>query len=130
MADKEFKGEEKGRFPSLLLVGVAFAVAVNVAAFIADTEFGIPVLILTVICVLAALAFRFIAGGSRSGGGSDSDSESNFPRQEARFERPLGDTPEAHDELSVHDIPVDAPERHRSEEVAEGQERVFRGPVQ
>jgi hypothetical protein len=130
MAEKEFQGKEKGRFPSLLGLGVLFAVAVNVAAFIADVEFGIPVLILTVICILAAVAFRVVAGGSRGGRGSDSDSESNFPRQEARFERPLGDTPEAHDEISVHDIPVDAPERHRTEDVAQGKEQVTRGPIQ
>ena len=130
MADKEFKGEEKGRFPGLMVLGLLFAVAVIVAAFIADTEIGYPVLLLTAICVVAALAYRLIAGRARGGAGSDSDSESNFPHQEARSERPLGDTPEAHDELSVHDIPVDSPERHRSEEVAKGQEQVFRGPVQ
>ncbi len=130
MANQEFKGEEKRRFPGLVAVGVVIAIAVAAVAFAADSEFVFPVLILAVICVIAAVGYRVIAGRSRSGGGSDADSESNFPRQEARFSRPLGDTPEAHDELSIHDIPVDAPERHRSEEVAEGQEKVFRGPVQ
>lgn len=123
MANQEFKGEEKRRFPALAALGVAFAVAVIVAAFIADTEFGIPVLILTVICLAAAIAYRVVAGRARGGKGSDSDSESNFPQQEARFSRPLGDTPEAHDELSVHDMPLDNPGRDKVEKIARGEER-------
>ena len=33
-------------------------------------------------------------------------------------ETPLGDTPEAHDEISPHDVPKDAPERKAVEEDA------------
>lgn len=130
MANQEFKGEEKRRFPALTLAGVAIAVAVIAVAFIADSEFGIPVLILTVICLAAALAYRVVAGRARGGSGSDADSESNFPRQEARFSRPLGDTPEAHDELSVHDMPLDNPGREKVEEIAEGNEQTTRGRIQ
>src|SRR2546423_11374891 len=31
-------------------------------------------------------------------------------------ERPLGDTPEAHDEINPHDIPLDNPARHEAED--------------
>ena len=35
-------------------------------------------------------------------------------------ETPLGDTPEAHDEISPHDLPKDHPGRKAAEEQAEG----------
>jgi hypothetical protein len=37
-------------------------------------------------------------------------------------ERPLGDTPEAHDEVNPHDVPLDNPARHEAEEQAAGGE--------
>jgi hypothetical protein len=37
-------------------------------------------------------------------------------------ERPLGDTPEAHDEVNPHDLPLDNPARHEAEEQAAGGE--------
>jgi hypothetical protein len=76
----------------------------------------IPVLILVVIIALAAVAFRVIT----QRGGSDQDSTSNFPNQEPRGERPLGDTPEAHDEINPRDIPKDNPARQEAEEQAAG----------
>ena len=36
-------------------------------------------------------------------------------------ETDLGDTPEAHDELSPHDLPKDHPGRHAAEELAGGE---------
>jgi hypothetical protein len=36
-------------------------------------------------------------------------------------ETPLGDTPEAHDEISPHDLPKDHPGRRAAEEQAGGQ---------
>jgi hypothetical protein len=44
-------------------------------------------------------------------------------------ERPLGDTPEAHDEVNPHDIPLDNPARHEAEEQAGGEEAETRGNV-
>jgi hypothetical protein len=41
---------------------------------------------------------------------------------------PLGDTPEAHDEISPHDIPKDNPGRKEAERQA-GEEGVTRGNV-
>jgi hypothetical protein len=43
-------------------------------------------------------------------------------------ETPLGDTPEAHDEISPHDIPKDNPGRREAERMAD-EEGVTRGNV-
>src|SRR5205085_11609976 len=42
-------------------------------------------------------------------------------------ERPLGDTPEAHDEISPHDIPLDNPARHEAEAQVGGHDGETRG---
>jgi hypothetical protein len=42
-------------------------------------------------------------------------------------ETDLGDTPEAHDEISPHDLPPDHPGRGEAERVAGGKEGVTRG---
>ena len=42
-------------------------------------------------------------------------------------ETPLGDTPEAHDEISPHDLPLDHPGRDEAERQAGGDEGETRG---
>ena len=42
-------------------------------------------------------------------------------------ETPLGDTPEAHDEINPHDLPKDHPGRHAAERRAEGEEGTTEG---
>ena len=42
-------------------------------------------------------------------------------------ERPLGDTPEAHDEINPHDIPLDNPGRKEAERLAGGEDGTTRG---
>ncbi len=44
-------------------------------------------------------------------------------------ETPLGDTPEAHDELSPHDLPKGHPGRDAAEEQAGGEDGTTRGDV-
>ena len=44
-------------------------------------------------------------------------------------ETPLGDTPEAHDEINPHDLPLDHPGREEAEEMAGGDEGTTRGPL-
>lgn len=44
-------------------------------------------------------------------------------------ETPLGDTPEAHDEISPHDLPPDHPARDRAEEQAARGGGLTRGDV-
>ena len=124
MAEQEFQGAEKSRFPMLLGLGILMAVVVVVVAMVIEPEYGIPLLILLAICAIAAVGFRVIAGSNRS----DADSSDNIPKQPADGERPMGDTAEAHDEINPHDIPKDAPERERTEEVA-GTDGTTRGPL-
>jgi hypothetical protein len=124
MAEQEFQGAEKARFPMLLALGILMAVVVVVVAMVIEPEYGIPLLILLVICAIAAVGFRVLAGSNRS----DADSSDNVPKQGADSERPLGDSAEAHDEINPHDIPKDAPERDRTEEVA-GTDGTTRGPL-
>jgi hypothetical protein len=42
-------------------------------------------------------------------------------------ETDLGDTPEAHDEVSPHDLPKDHPGRQKAEELAGGKDGTTRG---
>jgi hypothetical protein len=42
-------------------------------------------------------------------------------------ETPMGDTPEAHDEISPHDLPPDHPGRQEAERMAGGPDGVTRG---
>ena len=42
-------------------------------------------------------------------------------------ETPLGDTPEAHDEVNPHDIPLDNPGRPEAERLAGGEDGTTRG---
>jgi hypothetical protein len=47
------------------------------------------------------------------------DRDDPFPGLGMDDERPLGDTPEAHDEINPHDLPLDNPGRHAAERQAE-----------
>jgi len=126
MADQEFKGEEKARFPALLIAGLALLVVVIVVAFVVDSEIGIPVLILTVIVALAAVGYRLVAGSNRQ---ADTDStDSGLPKAGSDDSRPLGDTEQAHDEINPHDLPKSHPGREEAEREA-GDEGTTRGPV-
>jgi hypothetical protein len=42
-------------------------------------------------------------------------------------ETPAGDTPEAHDEISPHDLPLDHPGREEAERLADGEDGTTRG---
>jgi uncharacterized membrane protein YgcG len=104
-------------FPTAVLGGLAAAVVVIAVAWIAlGAEAAIPITILAVICVGVAIAYRTI-GTSRS---AATDNRDSVPRLNAEGDRPLGDTPQAHDEINPHDLPPDHPGRHAAEEMAEG----------
>jgi hypothetical protein len=117
------EGREKTRFPLLLVFGILMAIAVIIVAFVVDTELGIPLVILLVICAVAAVGFRVLTGRNRS----DADATDNVPNQPATTDRPLGDTPEAHDELNPHDLPLSSPGRHAAEKMAQGEDGTTRG---
>jgi hypothetical protein len=126
MSDQTFKGEEKARFPSLLGFGVLLGLGVLVVAALTIGEFAIPVAVLIVVCVAAALAYRGMAG-ERRGEAVEADSTESFPTVPANTDRPLGDTPEAHDELNVHDLPLDHPGRQEAEVMAGDEDATTRG---
>lgn len=83
----------------------------------------IALAILIVICAIGFVGFRVIMAR----GGRDSDSTAQMPTQEPRPEAPLGDTPEAHDEINPHDLPLDHPGREEAKQMAGGAEGTTEG---
>ena len=64
---------------------------------------------------------------STDGSPHDSDADEPLGPVTPDDETPLGDTPEAHDELSPHDLPPSHPGRQAAEDKAEGNEGTTRG---
>jgi hypothetical protein len=106
-------------FPAGVAGGlVAAAVVIGVAWLAMGAEAALPITILAVLCVGAALVYRTV-GTSRT---AATDNRDTVPRLNAEGDRPLGDTPQAHDEINPHDLPPDHPGRHAAEEMAQGDE--------
>lgn len=118
-----FEGVERRRFPALLAVGGSLGAVVVIVAFVADAGLAWPLLILFALCLAVAVVYRFIAGSNRD----DADDTDSSPKQPASRSRPLGDTPEAHDEISPHDIPLYSPARRAAEQQARGVAATTRG---
>ncbi len=57
----------------------------------------------------------------------DSESDEPLGPMTPDDETPLGDTPEAHDEVSPHDLPPDHPGRDEAERLAGGEEGTTKG---
>ena len=123
MASDRFDGVERWRFPALLGVGAGLGAVVVIVAFVADAGLAWPLLILLALCVAVAVVYRLVAGSNRD----DTDHSDSLPKQPATRSRPLGDTPEAHDELSPHDIPLYSPARRAAEKRAGGVAGTTRG---
>jgi hypothetical protein len=115
-------------FPGGILGGIVAAAIVGVVAWIAlGAEFGIPILILAAICILAAIGYRLMAG-SASGDAGYTDATDPTPKVPTSGDgRPLGDTADAHDEINPHDLPLDNPGRQTAEEMAGGDEGTTSG---
>jgi hypothetical protein len=111
-----FDRGERRRFAALLGVGGSLAAIVVIVAFVADAGLAWPLLILFALCLAAAVVYRLIAGSNRD----DADHSDSLPKQPATRWRPLGDTLEAHDEISPHDIPLYSPARRPAEQRAGG----------
>src|SRR3954453_7277390 len=118
-----FDGVERRRFPALLAAGASLGAVAVIVAFVADSGLAWPLLILFALCLAVAIAYRLIAGSNRD----DADHTDSVPKQPATRSRPLGDTPEAHDELSPHDIPLYNPARRAAEQQAGGLAGTTRG---
>ncbi len=116
-------GVERRRFPAFLAVGGSLAAVVVIVAFVADAGLAWPLLILFSLCLAVAVVYRLIAGSNRD----DADHTDSVPKQPATRSRPLGDTPEAHDEISPHDIPLYSPARRAAERQAGGVAATTRG---
>jgi hypothetical protein len=65
----------------------------------------------------------------RSAPPHDKDADEPLGPMTPDDETPLGDTPEAHDELSPHDLPLDHPGREQAEKLAGGEEGTTKGNV-
>ncbi len=104
-------------FPAAWIGGVIAGLVVAAVAWLTvGGELAIPVLILTVLLAVVAIVYRTV-GTSRT---AATDNTDTTPRLRAEGNRPLGDTPEAHDEINPHDLPPDHPGRHAAEEMAQG----------
>jgi hypothetical protein len=98
----------------------------------------IPVAVLAGILVLAALANRLLARriAQRHDSIGDAMADEAEPIPSAHLipddATPAGDTPEAHDEISPHDLPVDHPGRLEAERQAgdHDEDRTTRGDSQ
>jgi hypothetical protein len=123
MAPDRFEGGERRRFIALLALGASLGAVVVIVAFVVDAGIAWPLLILFALCLAVAVVYRLIAGSNRD----DADHTDSFPKQPATRSRPLGDTPEAHDELSPHDVPLDSPARRPVEQQAGGLGGTTRG---
>ena len=101
--------------PLGLALGIVGAVVVVAAAWLAmGTAAGIVVLVLAAICVGVFFAYRTVGTSARA----EEDARDSVPRLSTEEARPLGDTPEAHDEINPHDLPPDHPGRRTAEEMA------------
>src|SRR3954453_10685100 len=118
-----FDGVERRRFPALLAAGASLGAVAVIVAFVADAGLAWPLLILFALCLAVAVVYRLVAGSHRD----DADHSDSLPKQPATRSRPLGDTPEAHDELSPHDIPLYSPARRAAEHQAGGFTGTTRG---
>jgi hypothetical protein len=123
LASDRFDRVERRRFPALLALGASLGAVVVIVAFVADAGLAWPLLILFVLCLAVAVVYRLIAGSNRD----DADHTDSFPKQPATRSRALGDTPQAHDELSPHDIPLYSPARRAAEQQAGGVTATTRG---
>ena len=100
-----------------LLLSV-FAVAAGV---LAGAEFAIPIVILAVLVLGFLMLNGLLARRSlaRHGGDPDAAQDDGDDALPAAHlipdDRPLGDTAEAHDELSPHDLPKDSPARRAAQ---------------
>lgn len=116
------------------LVGFFVVYAVTVLAT-GQPEFLIPVVILAVLVMGYALVTRRLAKRviSRDGSMDAAMSDNEDPVPGAHLvpddDTALGDTPEAHDEISPHDLPKDHPGRQAAEQQAGSSGGTTRGHV-
>jgi hypothetical protein len=114
------RNSEPGPFGAAgVIFGIVAGIVIAIVAWVAmGIGAALVVLLLAAICAGVFFAYR-TAGTSRDAATDNTDAT---PRLRAEGNRPLGDTPEAHDEINPHDLPPDHPGRHAAEEMAQGDE--------
>jgi hypothetical protein len=120
--NREVKGKEPNMAKWQLGVLGAFLVIFAITAFLTgEPVYVIPVLILALL-VLAYAAFTRAMSkrieekhGSLEDALSDEDEDIPSAHLIPDDETALGDTPEAHDEITPHDLPLDHPGRQAAE---------------
>jgi hypothetical protein len=120
-------GRERPRWSGWLIGGVLafYGVCALAAAIFAGAAEAIATLLAGIIPMTGAALWVATARSKtppvrteRDPAAADSDDP--FPGVGAEDERPLGDTPEAHDEISPHDLPAGHPGRGEAERQAGG----------
>lgn len=109
-----------------LLSGVAlfYGVCALAAALLAGFAEAVATLLAGIIPMTAAALWVATVRGKSHGRPDDPEDrslehdEDAFPGIGIDEETPLGDTPEAHDEITPHDLPKDHPGRHAAEQQA------------
>ncbi len=125
LGDARFTGQEKQRFPTLVIAGLLLAVAVIIVAWaVLGAEYALPLVILGGLCLVGLVGFRLISSRNRDPAASE---EGGLPAQAPDPTRPLGDTAEAHDEINPHDFPLYNPGRRTAEMMAAGPSNTTRG---
>ncbi len=72
----------------------------------------------------------FFGDDEREAPPHDTDSDEPLGPMTPDDETELGDTPEAHDEISPHDLPLDHPGRQEAERQAQGDEGTTEGDLE
>lgn len=98
----------------LIAAAAFFAVFILTALLSGSSGFLVPVVILAAIVALGAGGFALLSRNKAQRAG-DPASDASDPVPGTAFatddQTPLGDTPEAHDEISPHDLPMGHPGR-------------------
>ena len=107
----------------ILAATAFFAVFILTALLSGSAGLLIPVLVLAAIFALGAGAFAALSRRER-GRAENAASDEADPVPGTAFatddQTPLGDTPEAHDEISPHDLPMGHPGRSAAARMAAG----------
>ena len=117
----------------LLVLAVFFVAFTATVLATGEPTYLIPVIILAVLVFAYAAVNRMLTKRivARDGSLEDALADEDDPIPSAHLfpdaDTPLGDTPEAHDEMSPHDLPIGHPGRQAAEEQAGGKEGTTSG---
>jgi len=114
---------------------VLLAVFAIAAGVLAGAQFAVPIVILAALVLGFFMLNSLLARRSMDRHGGDSgaaqdDGSDGLPAAHViPDDRPLGDTAEAHDEISPHDLPKGSPGRRAAEAMAAARGGTTRGHV-